>query len=213
MVSPLFGLSRWVAGHGIRSFGPEEEGQEELWGGKVATQRSDTAGFAFCMKGRINSEPNDSHSLWSKGRYSFSSLVQRQALRPLTVFTVGLCFQNEKSSVGGRVLLTAKQCAGLMILFICTTFIKPKERGFLLLFVLFRNSQKSTSIKKKCTFCLFDTFFQIGRLLYRTHWHHAHLLCLLNYQAVDTASRSDLFRRIHLTEQIGVKQLANSPSD
>lgn len=159
MVSPLFGLSRWVAGHGIRSFGLEEEGQEELWGGKVATQRSDTAGFAFCMKGRINSEPNDSHSLWSKGRYSFSSLVQRQALRPLTVFTVGLCFQNEKSSVGGRVLVTAKQCAGLMILFICTTFIKPKERGFLLLFVLFRNSQKSTSIKKKCTFCLFDTFF------------------------------------------------------
>lgn len=212
MVSPLFGLSRWVAGHGIRSFGPEEEGQEELWGGKVATQRSDTAGFAFCMKGRINSEPNDSHSLWSKGRYSFSSLVQRQALRPLTVFTVGLCFQNEKSSVGGRVLLTAKQCAGLMILFICTTFIKPREDSYYCLYYS-ETAKNRHQLRRNAHFACLILFFQIGRLLYRTHWHHAHLLCLLNYQAVDTASRSDLFRRIHLTEQIGVKQLANSPSD
>lgn len=52
MVSPQFDLSRWVVGDDICSCGQEEEGQEKLCGGKVATKRSETAGFAFCMKGR-----------------------------------------------------------------------------------------------------------------------------------------------------------------
>lgn len=213
MVSPLFGLSRWVAGHGIRSFGPEEEGQEELWGGKVATQRSDTAGFAFCMKGRINSEPNDSHSLWSKGRYSFSSLVQRQALRPLTVFTVGLCFQNEKAQLEGECYsLPSNVLASWFSLFAPLSLILRREDSYYCLYYS-ETAKNRHQLRRNAHFACLILFFQIGRLLYRTHWHHAHLLCLLNYQAVDTASRSDLFRRIHLTEQIGVKQLANSPSD
>lgn len=39
--------------------------------------------------------------------------------RSLGGFTEGLCFQIDKSSVGGLVLFTGKQCAGVMLILIC----------------------------------------------------------------------------------------------
>ncbi|KAK5856989.1 hypothetical protein PBY51_010262 [Eleginops maclovinus] len=57
MVSPRFGLSSWVVGDDICSWGPVEEGAEEALRRKGGDREGrplvpETAGFAFCMKGR-----------------------------------------------------------------------------------------------------------------------------------------------------------------
>lgn len=80
MVSPQFGLSRRVVGDDICSCGQVEEGQRKLWGGKVVARRSGCwwltqLALHSAWWREINSEPNDSHSPWSKGRYSFSHRI------------------------------------------------------------------------------------------------------------------------------------------
>lgn len=79
----------------------------------MVTRRSETAGFAFCMKGR-DQTANQMTAIHCDQKDDTVSLLAfresqtdsgSQAPRRLTV---GLCFQIEKSSVGGLPPLAAK---------------------------------------------------------------------------------------------------------
>lgn len=92
MVSPQFGLSRWAAGDDVCSCGQQEEGQEQLWGGKVVTRRSETAGSAFCMKGmeQTTSRMTAIHSDQKDGTVSLRGCGESQTD---SEGPVGRCFQ------------------------------------------------------------------------------------------------------------------------
>lgn len=131
MVSPQFGLSRWVVGDDICSCGQDEEGQEKLWGGKVVTRRSETAGFAFCMKGRNKRQTKWQTFTVIKRMIQFLSSDlenHRQTLRPLSVFTVGLCIQ-----ISWRARTAC--CQAMCRPHICITLIKQKVIFFYLIIV------------------------------------------------------------------------------